>query len=175
MAYKSKKYRRRINKSRKVKNGGSKNNNMTHLASQMAGYNTILSQSGGQVGAAPAPAPAASACPYQLGSLDATSLGVSLQQFGDALQSFIHTAESTTLAATSAHNAITAQGQAATNLQSAATALENAFYGSSYYTSPTATSAIATPADPAVNPNGLYKLITGSTFRVSTPAPAPAP
>jgi hypothetical protein len=144
------------------------------MAGNRFAYNTLLSQNsvqtGGQVAGAPAPAPAT--YPFNLGSIEPTSLANALQQFGDAVQSFIHTAESTSNAAASAQAAVTAQVAASSNLTSASTALRNAFYGPSY----TDDTGLPRTYDPgSANPQGLYKIIMDRTFKATRPAPAPAP
>ena len=169
MVNKSKKNYYRINKSRKNKKGGRKNNT-TRMITQMAGYNTLLSQSGGQAGAAPAPAPAANACPFPT-IPNATALGTTLQNFGNAVQNFINAATSTTTAAGLATTADTAQNTASTQLTNAVTDLAKAYYGPSY------TNDYGNQATTTATSTGLYELITGNKFvaTLAPPAPAPAP
>jgi hypothetical protein len=169
MVNKSKKNRNRLNKSIKNKRGGKKNHSLitTQMAGSKFGYNTLLTQSGGN---APAPSPAG--YPFNLGNIEPTSLSTALQQFGDAVQSFIDTASSTKTAYTLASNAVEAQGVASSNLTSAIQSLSNAYYGPSWMNE-YGISINTTPT--ATNPSGLYKIIMGSTFNATRVAPAPAP
>ena len=171
MANKSKRFRMRANKSRKNKRGGKKNHSL--LTTQMAGskisYNTLLSQYGGQqIGGAPAPAPS-SGYPFNLGSIEPTSLANALQQFGDAVQSFVYTGTSTNAATTAAEQAVAAQRTASNNLQSDIDALRNAYFGANW------TDDTGTTQTTDVTVDGLYRILKGEMFRATATAPAPAP
>ena len=160
---KSKRHHKKMNKSKKIKRGGRKNNQnqIARLSSQMYGgspftYNTILSnsvQSGGQANApAPRPAPAPASL-LNLGNLDEQSVITALQSFGDAANILQYAVSTGGDAAEKVKEAAEAQITAFESLKTSVETLYNAISGN----------------------DKLYMKIVGSPFIPGPLPPAPPP
>lgn len=138
---KTKKYTKR-SKSRKLKRGGRKQNNMALQTTQMVG---------GQAVGGPQPAPAVALT--RLGYLDEQSVITSLQSFGDAVLDLKAAVYSGYDTVASLESAVAAQKSALNSLKSSSDSLVSSVTGENgVYKKIVGTDFVATPVSPAPRP-----------------------
>lgn len=143
---KTKRYNKRA-KSRKIKRGGRKYNNMALQTTQIVGGAV-----GGQAASTPAPAPAPVSI-LRLANLDESSVRASLQSFGDSVYTLQSAVEQGQTTAQSIIDAATLQKTALDTLKASADRLVQIVAG----------------------PTGLYNKLVVTPFVQTPQSPAPAP
>lgn len=143
---KTKKHAKR-SKSRRLRRGGRKSNNMALQMTQMIG---------GQVPPAPAPAPR-----ILLGNYDEQSVKDSLQSFGDAVTTLKSAIDQGVFTSISLESAVKEQKAALLSLQTSAGTLVG--------------SVTDNTTDSSGKARGLFKRLVGSNFVPTAEPPAPAP